>query len=142
MFDAVADDDSGDDVVGEGRKNASRARSSRDDDVFALTKRESKKASKRRAQHSADDPETAKERADLELLMMDEKQLLGKSDGVTEKMSSKNDTDEPKKKKSKKERLAEKRRLRGKAARRAESDEEDDGEANKLDITDDRFGGV
>ena len=34
--------------------------------------------------------------------MMDEKQILGKSDGVTEKMSSKNDTDEPKKKKSKK----------------------------------------
>ena len=74
--------------------------------------------------------------------MMDEKQILGKSDGVTEKMSSKNDTDEPKKKKSKKERLAEKRRLRGKAARRAESDEEDDGEANKLDITDDRFAGL
>jgi hypothetical protein len=73
--------------------------------------------------------------------MMDEKQILGKSDGAR-KPSKKSSEDEPKKKLSRKERLAEKRRLRGKAARRAESDDEDDGEPNKLDTTDERFAGL
>ena len=72
--------------------------------------------------------------ADLELLMMDEKEILGKSDGVSARRAAikPDDGGEPTKKKSRKERLAEKRRLRGKAARRAESDDEDDGEANKV----------
>lgn len=109
-----------------------------DDDDAGPSKTSLKKAKKKAKRGEIDE----QAQADLELLMMDEKQILGKSDGVTKKTSSKNDTDEPKKKKSKKERLAEKRRLRGKAARRAESDEEDDGEANKLDITDDRFAGL
>ena len=113
-------------------------KASKFDDDAGPSKTSLKKAKKKAKRGEIDE----QAQADLELLMMDEKQILGKSDGVTEKMSSKNDTDEPKKKKSKKERLAEKRRLRGKAARRAESDEEDDGEANKLDITDDRFAGL
>ena len=151
-FDAVADDDSGDDVVGEGRKNASRARSSRDDDVFALTKRESKKASKRRAQHSADDPETAKERADLELLMMDDD--LGLGGGANEtRATRKRDGASAEalapvlsKKKSRKARLAEKKKLRGKDARRRESDDEDDEKSaprtKVVDVSDDRFAGL
>ena len=109
-----------------------------DDDDTGPSKTSLKKAKKKAKRGEID----VQAQADLELLMMDEKQILGKSDGVTKKTSSKNDTDEPKKKKSKKERLAEKRRLRGKAARRAESDDEDDGEANKLDTTDDRFAGL
>jgi len=130
-FDAEYDSEDG---APEKKKKASKF----DDDDTGPSKTSLKKAKKKAKRGEIDE----QAQADLELLMMDEKQILGKSDGITKKTSAKNDADEPKKKKSKKERLAEKRRLRGKAARRAESDDEDDGEANKLDTTDDRFAGL
>jgi len=146
-FDAAEDDDSGDEI---GEKRSSKKNA----DVFALAKRESKKASKRRAKASADDPEAAKERADLELLMMDDDAVLGGSRGTVRHTNShsrdaENSTDAPalSKKKSRKARLAEKKKLRGKDARRRESDDEDDegfsrNEKTNVDVSDDRFKGL
>ena len=150
-FDAAEDDDSGDEI-GEKRSSSSKKNA----DVFALAKRESRKASKRRAKASADDPEAAKERADLELLMMDDDAVLGGS-RVTVRGSNSHsrDADGPidapasSKKKSRKARLAEKKKLRGKDARRRESDDEDDEGAPRtektnatVDVSDDRFAGL
>jgi len=115
-----------------------KKKSSKFDDFDDAPSKTSLKKAKKKAKRGEVDEQAE---ADLELLMMDEKQILGKSDGAR-KPSKKSSEDEPKKKLSRKERLAEKRRLRGKAARRAESDEEDDGEPNKLDTTDERFAGL
>jgi hypothetical protein len=146
-FDAAEDDDSGDEI---GEKRSSKKNA----DVFALAKRESKKASKRRAKASADDPSAAKERADLELLMMDDDAVLGGSRGTVRHTNShsrdaENSADAPalSKKKSRKARLAEKKKLRGKDARRRESDDEDDegfsrNEKTNVDVSDDRFKGL
>ena len=129
-FDAEYDSDD------DGKKKAKKKAKFDADDAPSKT---SLKKAKKKAKHGEVDE---KAQADLELLMMDEKQILGKSDIVARKTKPKEDDEQPSKKKSRKERLAEKRRLRGKAARRAESDDEDDGEAIKLDTADDRFAGL
>ena len=133
-FDAEYDSDDG----AKKAKKKTKKKTFQDDDE-APSKTSLKKAKKNAKRSEVDE----KAQADLELLMMDEKHILGKSDGISaRKTKASVDGEEPAKKKSRKERLAEKRRLRGKAARRAESDDEDDGEGVKLDTADDRFAGL
>jgi hypothetical protein len=158
-FDDVASDD--DDVIGE-------RKTTREKDAL-VTK--TKKASKRHLKRLADDdPQVAKERADLELLMMDDDAVLGHLGATTRaKPVDARDVDAStlgetrtssavSKKKSRKARLAEKKKLRGKDARRRESDDEDDDGApygddgrygqssktsqQKVDVADDRFAGL
>jgi hypothetical protein len=133
-FDAEYDSEDG------APKAKKKAKSKFTDDDDAPSKTNLKKAKKAAKRGEVDE----QAQADLELLMMDEKEILGKSDGVSARRAAIKPADggEPTKKKSRKERLAEKRRLRGKAARRAESDDDDDGEVNKLDTADDRFAGL
>jgi hypothetical protein len=155
-FDAGASDDDGD-VIGE-RKTDRRKRVET-----------TKKASKRHSKSLADDPQVAKERADLELLMMDDDAVLGDfgatrpkpvdaRNGGTSTLGETQTSSAVSKKKSRKARLAEKKKLRGKDARRRESDDEDDDGApygenrfdgqssktsqEKVDVTDDRFAGL
>ena len=167
-FDAAASDDDGD-VVGERKTTSSKKKK---DDVFALdtfvTESKTKKASKRHSKKSpADDPRAAKERADLELLMMDDDAVLGdfgattrsnpvdaKKNGGTSTLGgeTQNGSSAVSKKKSRKARLAEKKKTRGKDARRRESDDEDEDDApygqssktsqEKVDVADDRFAGL
>jgi hypothetical protein len=147
-FDDVASDD--DDVIGE-------RKTTREKDAL-VTK--TKKASKRHLKRLADDdPQVAKERADLELLMMDDDAVLGHLGATTRaKPVDARDVDAStlgetrtssavSKKKSRKARLAEKKKLRGKDARRRESDDEDDegfsrNEKTNVDVSDDRFKGL
>ena len=128
-FDAEYDSDDG------GKK---KPKKSKFDDGDAAPSKTSLKKAKKKAKNGEVDERV---QADLELLLMDDKQIMGKSDGIVgaKKVKTTNGEEEPKKKKSRKERLAEKRRARGKAARRAESDDEDGGEPTKLDTGDDRF---
>jgi hypothetical protein len=157
-FDAGASDDDGD-VIGE-RKTDRRKRVET-----------TKKASKRHSKSLADDPQVAKERADLELLMMDDDAVLGDfgatrpkpvdaRNGGTSTLGETQTSSAVSKKKSRKARLAEKKKLRGKDARRRESDDEDDDGAppygenrfdgrkssktsqEKVDVADDRFAGL
>ena len=130
-FDAEYESDDG------GKKKTKKSKFDDDDGDAAPSKTSLKKAKKKAKNGEVDE----RAQADLELLLMDDKQIMGKSDGIVgAKIAKKtDDEEEPKKKKSRKERLAEKRRARGKAARRAESDDEDGGEPTKLDTGDDRF---
>ena len=132
-FDAVASDD--DDVIGE-------RKTTREKDAFVT--KETKKASKRHLNKrlADDDPRVAKERADLELLMMDDDAVLGDFGATTRAkpvdarnvdtstlgtLGETRTSSAVSKKKSRKARLAEKKKTRGKDARRRESDDEDSG---------------
>ena len=157
-FDAVASDD--DDVIGE-------RKTTREKDAFVT--KETKKASKRHLNKrlADDDPRVAKERADLELLMMDDDAVLGDFGATTRAkpvdarnvdtstlgtLGETRTSSAVSKKKSRKARLAEKKKTRGKDARRRESDDEDDDGApygqssktsqQKVDVADDRFAGL
>ena len=82
-FDAVASDD--DDVIGE-------RKTTREKDAFVT--KETKKASKRHLNKrlADDDPRVAKERADLELLMMDDDAVLAISGATTRASPSTRET--------------------------------------------------
>jgi hypothetical protein len=123
LLDGNGGDDISDDEIGEKRGGGGR-----EVDAFALTKAESKKSKKRSKRQAADDPETLKGKADLELLMMDDQAVRGRDiRGVgararvdAEEASAAGGEDRLLvKRKTRKERLAEKKKVKkGKAARR------------------------
>ena len=123
-----------------------------DEDAFALKKEDGKKKKKRAARLAAEDPAAARERADLELLMMDDDALRGDARVAGSNPVPSEDAADfgARPRKSRRERLAEKKRRN--AERRRESDDEDD-EAHrragggdvreaKVDVSDDRFRGL
>ena len=151
------DDDSGDEI-GDATAKKSKNLNDGSDNVFKLNKKESKKDKKRRELSERNDPELLKEKADLELLMMDDDAVLlgfggGKKNSGKNSTASVNTLDDDgrplSKKKSRKARLAAKKMTRGKAARQIESDDEDDvgnvtGKKGSVavDVGDARFAGL
>ena len=150
-----SDDEIGEKTIPKGKKSKANKKSSAAArrDRFKLEK-ESKKQKKRRERGETDDPDAARERADLELLMMNDDEVrargLGRRHPRSQKIIQKTFRRRRRRRrqegrKSRKERLAEKRKSRGKAARRQESDDEDDETANgrgsgaNVDTADPRF---
>ena len=151
-WDAVGDDSDSGDVVGDVRPKKKKSTRADDEDAFALKKEDGKKKKKRAARLAAEDPAAARERADLELLMMDDDALRGDARVAGSNPVPSEDAADfgARPRKSRRERLAEKKRRN--AERRRESDDEDD-EAHrragggdvreaKVDVSDDRFRGL